>query len=79
MLKDQIKDVGYKIDLQSNKIDTQKKYIQDINRINKDLKDQKLAEIDGMRTQMSDLNIENDELRVKINEQSEVITTSISK
>ena len=79
LLKDQIKDVGYKIDLQSNKIDTQKKYIQDINRINKDLKDQKLAEIDGMRTQMSDLNIENDELRVKINEQSEVITTSISK
>ena len=79
ILKDKIKDVGYKIDLQSNKIDTQKKYIQDINRINKDLKDQKLAEIDGMRTQMSDLNIENDELRVKINEQSEVITTSISK
>ena len=79
ILKDKIKDIGYKIDLQSNKIDTQKKYIQDINRINKDLKDQKLAEIDGMRTQMSDLNIENDELRVKINEQSEVITTSISK
>ena len=79
ILKDKIKDIGYKIDLQSNKIDTQKKYIQDINRINKDLKDQKLAEIDGMRTQMSDLHIENDELRVKINEQSEVITTSISK
>jgi DNA repair exonuclease SbcCD ATPase subunit len=79
ILKDKIKDIGYKIDLQSNKIDTQKKYIQDINRINKDLKEQKLAEIDGMRTQMSDLNIENDELRVKINEQSEVITTSISK
>jgi DNA repair exonuclease SbcCD ATPase subunit len=79
LLKDQIKDVGYKIDLQSNKIDTQKKYIQDINRINKDLKEQKLAEIDSMRTQMSDLNIENEELRVKINDQNEVITTTIPK
>jgi DNA repair exonuclease SbcCD ATPase subunit len=79
LLKDQIKDIGYKIDLQSNKIDTQKKYIQDINRINKDLKEQKLAEIDGMRSQMSGLNTENEELRLKINEQSEVITTSIPK
>jgi DNA repair exonuclease SbcCD ATPase subunit len=79
LLKDQIKDVGYKIDLQSNKIDTQKKYIQDINRINKDLKEQKLAEIDSMRTQMSDLNIENEELRVKINDQNEVIITTIPK
>jgi DNA repair exonuclease SbcCD ATPase subunit len=79
LLKDQIKDIGYKIDLQSNKIDTQKKYIQDINRINKDLKEQKLAEIDGMRSQMSGLNTENEELRLKINEQSEVITISIPK
>ena len=79
LLKDQIKDVGYKIDLQSNKIETQKKYIQDINRINKDMKDQKLQEIVGMRNQMADLNTDNEQLRLQIEAQNEVITTSIPK
>jgi predicted nucleic acid-binding Zn-ribbon protein len=73
LLKDQIKDVGYKIDLQSNKIDTQKKYIHDINRINKDLKDQKLQEIVGMRTQMADLNTDNDELRLQIDRRMKLL------
>ena len=79
LLKDQIKDVGYKIDLQSNKIDTQKKYIQDINRINKDLKDQKLQQIIDLQSQMKDLNVENDGLRVQIEENNDAILGSISK
>ena len=79
LLKDQIKDVGYKIDLQSNKIDTQKKYIQDINRINKDLKDQKLQQIIDLQSQMKDLNVENDGLRVQIEENNDTILSSISK
>jgi DNA repair exonuclease SbcCD ATPase subunit len=79
LLKDQIKDVGYKIDLQSNKIETQKKYIHDINRINKDMKDQKLQEIVGMRTQMADLNTDNEQLRLQIEAQNEVINISIPK
>jgi DNA repair exonuclease SbcCD ATPase subunit len=79
LLKDQIKDVGYKIDLQSNKIDTQKKYIQDINRINKDLKDQKLQQIIDLQSQMKDLNVENDGLRVHIEENNDTILSSISK
>ena len=79
LLKDQIKDVGYKIDLQSNKIDTQKKYIQDINRINKDLKDQKLQQIIDLQSQMKDLNVENDGLRVQIEENNDAILNSISK
>ena len=79
LLKDQIKDVGYKIDLQSNKIDTQKKYIQDINRINKDLKDQKLQQIIDLQSQMKDLNVENDGLRVQIEENNYAILNSISK
>lgn len=79
ILKDNIKEVGYKIDLQSNKIDTQKKYIQDINRINKDLKEQKLTEIAAMRSQMEELNRENEELRLKINEHNEVISVTIPK
>jgi DNA repair exonuclease SbcCD ATPase subunit len=79
LLKDQIKDVGYKIDLQSNKIDTQKKYIQDINRINKDLKDQKLQQIIDLQSQMKDLNVENDGLHVQIEENNDTILSSISK
>ena len=79
LLKDQIKDVGYKIDLQSNKIDTQKKYIQDINRINKDLKDQKLQQIIDLQSQMKDLNVENDGLRVQIEENNDAILGSIGK
>ena len=79
LLKDQIKDVGYKIDLQSNKIDTQKKYIQDINRINKDLKDQKLQQIIDLQSQMKDLNVENNGLRVQIEENNDAILNSISK
>ena len=79
ILKDKIKDIGYKIDLQSNKIDTQKKYIQDINRINKDLKDQKLQQIIDLQSQMKDLNVENDGLRVQIEENNDAILNSISK
>ena len=79
ILKDKIKDIGYKIDLQSNKIDTQKKYIQDINRINKDLKDQKLQQIIDLQSQMKDLNVENDGLRVQIEENNDTILSSISK
>jgi DNA repair exonuclease SbcCD ATPase subunit len=77
ILKDQIKDVAYKIDVHTNKIDTQKKYIQDINRINKDLKDQKLTEIVSMRKQMEDLNSDNDALRMKIEHQFAIVGTTI--
>lgn len=77
ILKDQIKEVAYKIDVHTNKIDTQKKYIQDINRINKDLKDQKLTEIVSMRRQMEDLNSENDALRMKIDHQFAIVGTTI--
>jgi DNA repair exonuclease SbcCD ATPase subunit len=77
ILKDQIKDVGYRIALQGNKIETQKKYIQDINRINKDLKEQKLAEINQLHKQMEDLNTENDALRLKIEHQFAIVATTI--
>ena len=76
-LKDQIKGVGYKIDLQTNKIDTQKKYIQDINRINKDFKDQKIQEIAGLHIQMETLNIENNDLRENIDQQFGIVSGTL--
>jgi DNA repair exonuclease SbcCD ATPase subunit len=77
ILKDQIKDVGYRIDLQSNKIDTHKKYISDINRINKDLKDQKVTSINSLRTEMEELNKDNNELSKKIDQQNSILSIAI--
>ena len=77
ILKDQIKDVGYRIDLQSNKIDTHKKYISDINRINKDLKDQKVTSINSLRTEMEELNKDNNELSKKIDQQNSILSITI--
>ena len=79
LLKESIKDIQYKIDLQINKIDMHKKYIQDINRINKDLKDQKLKGISDLRAEMSDLSHENSGLSLKIDHQFAIWPTKQDK
>lgn len=60
-LKDQLRETEYQIDLETNKINTQRKYINDINRINKDLKDQKQESIKGLRDEIKLLAKENEE------------------
>jgi DNA repair exonuclease SbcCD ATPase subunit len=79
ILKDAVRDVQYKIDLQSNKIDTHRKYIKDINKINKDLKDQKETAIADLRREMSDLNNENSKLLLKIDHQGAIWPTKQHK
>lgn len=79
LLKDAIKDVSYRIDVQTNKIETHRKYIQDINRINKDLKDQKLLAIDTLRKEMSDLSHANSALSLKIDHQFAIWPTKEQK
>ena len=74
-LKDAIKDIQYRIDLQSNKIETQKKYIQDINRINKDLRVQKETAITTLRREMSDLSHANSDLTLGIQHQNAIWPT----
>ena len=78
LLKESIKDVGYRIDIISNKIETQKKYIQDINKLNKDLKLQKQANIDSLRAEMSELSHANSDLSVNI-EASAAIWPQLNK
>jgi DNA repair exonuclease SbcCD ATPase subunit len=78
-LKDTIKDIQYRIDLQSNKIDTQRKYIQDINRINKDLKSQKETAITTLRQEMSDISHNNSALTLKIQQQNAIWPTKEHK
>ena len=74
-LKDAVREIQYKIDLQTNKIDTQKKYIQDINKINKDLKDQKLKAITDLREEMSEISHSNSALSLKIDHQNAIWPT----
>lgn len=74
-LKDAVREIQYKIDLQTNKIDTQKKYIQDINKINKDLKDQKLKAIADLREEMSEISHSNSALSLKIDHQNAIWPT----
>ena len=74
-LKDAVREIQYKIDLQTNKIDTQKKYIQDINKINKDLKDQKLKAIADLRDEMSEISHSNSALSLKIDHQNAIWPT----
>ena len=75
ILKDAVREIQYKIDLQTNKIDTQKKYIQDINKINKDLKDQKLKAIADLREEMSEISHSNSALSLKIDHQNAIWPT----
>lgn len=77
ILKDRVKDVDYRIEVIKNKIDTQKKYIGDINRINKDLKEQKEFNISSLKTEISELVGENDSLFIKIGHQGAIWPTII--
>ena len=72
ILKDTIKDIQYKIDIHTNKIETQRKYIHDINKINKDLKSQKETAIASLRTEMSNISHDNSDLTTKIQHQNAI-------
>lgn len=78
-LKEAIREVSYRIDMQGDKIETHKKYIQDINRINKDLKTQKETAIANLRQEMNDLNHENSSLSLKIEHQNAIWPTKHKK
>lgn len=78
-LKDSIRETQYNIDLQSNKIETQKKYIGDVNRINKDLKDQKLNAVSALREELSQLSSVNSDLALKIDHQIAIWPTKQHK
>ena len=45
--KEKLKDINYKIDITQNKIETQKKYINDIKILNEEVKEDKLTQIDN--------------------------------
>jgi DNA repair exonuclease SbcCD ATPase subunit len=79
VLKDQIRDVEYRLEVMKNKIDTQRKYIGDINRINKDLKEQKETVIKDLEKEQSSLIEANDDLLLKVQHQGAIWPTKFDK
>jgi len=75
LLKDSIKDINYQIEIQENRIDTQKKYIADIKKLNKDAKQQLDQQIQNHRTDIINYSRDNDLLQERIDHQNAIHTT----
>jgi DNA repair exonuclease SbcCD ATPase subunit len=70
-LRENIKDVTHKIELQGTKIDSQKKYIRDIENLNNQQKKEKKNLIEEYRTEIKTLQSTNKELSDKINDRAD--------
>ena len=69
-LKDKMKELSFKLDVESNKITTQKKYINDLRALNRTAKDKKDAQAAKLKTELNNLVEENSTLTTQIqNEQ----------
>ena len=68
LLRDQIKDVDHKTEVNKTKIDAQKKYIRDIKAINEEAKEEKLKLIQDHRDEIKTLNESNGSLSAFVEE-----------
>ena len=67
-LKEQIKDINYKIDIQKNKIETQQKYIRDITALTEENKKEYESKISISQGRIDELQAQNSELSVGLEE-----------
>ena len=67
-LKEQIKDINYKIDIQKNKIETQQKYIHDITALTEENKKEYESKISISQGRIDELQAQNSELSVGLEE-----------
>jgi DNA repair exonuclease SbcCD ATPase subunit len=78
-LKDQTNEVAYQLDLISDKIETQKKYIKDVKALNKEYADkikEEIAELEAEQTRLTD---ENTELGTFIESNSSKVSETLVK
>ena len=68
ILKDQIKDINYNIDITKNKIDTQKKYIRDITVLTEENKKEYESRIQSAQNNIDELQTKNSELSLGLDE-----------
>lgn len=78
-LKDRTNEVAYQLDLITDKIETQKKYIKDVKALNKEYADKIKAEIAEFEAEQSRLTDENTELGTFIESNSSKVSETLAK
>jgi DNA repair exonuclease SbcCD ATPase subunit len=78
-LRDKMKDLSFKFDVESNKITTQKKYISDIKALNNSEKEKKDIRIKELNTEVKDLQDENANLSQEVEEKQKPLEEELNK
>ena len=78
-LKDKIKDLTFKLDIETNKITTQKKYISDIKALNNSEKEKKDSRIKELNVEVKDLQDENTGLSQEVEDRQKPLEEELNK
>lgn len=78
-LKDKIKDLAFKLDVETNKIATQKKYISDIKALNNSEKEKKDSRIKELNVEVKDLQDENIALSQEVEDRQKPLEEELNK
>ena len=78
VLRDKMKDLSFKLDVETNKIDTQKKYISDLKALNKTAKEQKDVQVDKLRKDLASLSKENAEISAEVENKQEPLEKELN-
>ena len=79
MLKDKMKDLSFKLDVENNKIETQKKYISDLKALNKTAKEQKDVQVNKLRKDLASLSKENAEISSEVEDKQKPLEKELNK
>ena len=78
-LRDKMKDLAFKIDVETNKIATQKKYISDIKALNNSEKEKKDSRIKELNVEVKDLQDENAALSQEVEDRQKPLEEELNK
>ena len=78
-LKDKMKDLAFKLDVETNKIATQKKYISDIKALNNSEKEKKDSRIKELNVEVEDLQDENAALSQEVEDRQKPLEEELNK
>ena len=79
MLRDKMKDLSFKLDVENNKIETQKKYISDLKALNKTAKEQKDVQVNKLRKDLASLSKENAEISAEVEDKQKPLEKELNK
>ena len=78
MLRDKMKDLSFKLDVENNKIETQKKYISDLKALNKTAKEQKDVQVNKLRKDLASLSKENAEISAEVEDKQKPLEKELN-